>query len=90
MVAFVNGFFWKSRRNRDGQKVLLFHIESLSTLCVSDVETIGLAKGASNIVDHSGASFDEYCVSIRSRIGLGQLVEHLIHEVFELDLGFAF
>ena len=90
VVVFVDRFFWKSRRNRDGQKVLLFHIKSLSALCIGDVKTIGLAKGSSNVVDCSGICLDEYRLTIRSCIGLGQLVEHLIDELFELDLGLPY
>ena len=87
VFVFVNRFFWKSRRNRDSQKVLLFHIKSLSALCILDVKTVGLAKGSSDVVDCTGICLDEDRLTIRSCIGLGQLVEHLVDELLELDLG---
>ena len=86
MVIFVDRFLRESRRDRDGQQVLLFGIKSLSALRIGDIKTVGLAEGASNVFDRPLICFDPHCVSIRGCIGLGQLSEHLVHKAFELFL----
>ena len=86
VIIFVDRFLRESRRDRDGQQVLVLDIKSLSALCVGDVETVGLAEGASNVFYRPLICFDPHLVSIRGCIGLGQLPEHLVHKAFELFL----
>ena len=46
-----------------------------------------MCEGLGNVCDGGLAGFDEYEVIVRGAIWLGQLIEHLIHEIVEENFG---